>query len=107
MKTAGKGTARKRVAFRAHGAEGKNNPAQLHGLEDKKTSGPRVRYFLLTSPLIEHGLEDKKTSGPRVRYFLLTSPLIELCRKHPPEETPRFRTEPRRDGSKIDFFRSS
>jgi hypothetical protein len=50
MKTAGKGTARQRVAFRAHGAEGKNNPAQLHGLEDKKTSGPRVRYFLLTFP---------------------------------------------------------
>jgi hypothetical protein len=55
MKTAGRETQKRyknRVASRAQGTEGKNNPAQWGGLDGKKNSGQRRSVFSLT-PFME------------------------------------------------------
>jgi hypothetical protein len=55
MKTAGRETQKRyknRVASRAQGTEGKNNPAQWGGLDGKKNSGQRRSVFFLT-PFME------------------------------------------------------
>jgi hypothetical protein len=55
MKTAGRETEKRyknRVASRAQGTEGKNNPAQWGGLDGKKNSGQRRSVFSLT-PFME------------------------------------------------------
>jgi hypothetical protein len=55
MKTAGRETQKRyknRVASRAHGPEGQNNPAQWGGLDGKKNSGQSRSVFSLT-PFME------------------------------------------------------
>jgi hypothetical protein len=44
--------AKNRVASRAHGTEGKNNPAQWGGLDGKKNAGQRRSVFSST-PFME------------------------------------------------------
>jgi hypothetical protein len=79
MKTAGRETQKRyknRVASRAQGTEGKDNPAQWGGLDGKKNSGQRRSVFSLT-PFMEL----VRTWLP-THLHLLVLPMVSLVTWH-------------------------